>query len=326
MEKIRLVHIDGKFPNLALMALSSFFKKQKKTQVHFSRFPFRDLWETEYDLVLGSQIFQASSSKVEILKSEFPNAIIGGVGSENPKLTVKDFTGTEEHTLDYSLYPEFLPSIGFSSRGCRRKCPFCVVPQIEGEIRENLSIEEIWRGTSHPKKLLLLDNDFFGQPFWEEKSLFIIAGDFHVSLCQGINVRTLTEEQAFLIRKMQVRDDNFTCRRIYTSWDSVADEKQFFKGISKLLLAGESPQSIMVFFLTNFWEAGLTEDVWYRFYRLKEVGLRQFPMIYETKEKHANLELKQFQSWVIRRLYFKEDFNHYRNRREKRYELNASVS
>ena len=68
------------------------------------------------------------------------------------------------------------------------------------------------------------------------------------------------------------------------------------------------------------------EDVWYRFYRLKEVGLRQFPMIYETKEKHANLELKQFQSWVIRRLYFKEDFNHYRNRREKRYELNASVS
>jgi radical SAM superfamily enzyme YgiQ (UPF0313 family) len=37
---------------------------------------------------------------------------------------------------DYSLYPGFDYSIGFSTRGCFRNCHFCVVPEKEGMFKK----------------------------------------------------------------------------------------------------------------------------------------------------------------------------------------------
>src|SRR6266436_1647510 len=36
---------------------------------------------------------------------------------------------------DYSLYPKFTGSLGFTQRGCRLSCKFCVVPIKEGKNR-----------------------------------------------------------------------------------------------------------------------------------------------------------------------------------------------
>ncbi len=65
--------------------------------------------------------------------------------------------------LDYSIYPDFTASLGFTQRGCRLSCKFCVVPQKEGKNRSTQTIAEIWRGAGHPRNLHLLDNDFFGR-------------------------------------------------------------------------------------------------------------------------------------------------------------------
>ena len=305
--KIRLTQIDGKLPNLALMKLSSFFKSQGHS-VFFEQSVRRGLFEPDYDLVFGSVIFSTSAKKVALFRSEFPEAKIGGTGADE-KWTVEDFTGDYPDQYDYSIYPKFRHSIGFSQRGCRLRCKFCVVPEKEGKNRSANGIGDIWRGNPHPKNLLLLDNDFFGQPDWRVKSEEIIAGGFKVCFSQGINIRLFDREAAGVLARMKYYDDAFERRRIYTAWDNLRDAEIFFRGIGYLTEAGVKPDEIMVYFLCNYWQKGLTDDVWERFNRMVEIGLRPYPMVFDVA--NADPKIKNFQTWVIRRGYMKFDFGDY---------------
>jgi hypothetical protein len=177
---IRLTQIDGKLPNLALMKLAAWHRK-RGDKIYFSRDVERGLFESAYDRVYGSCIFQFSRHRLDRFTKAFPGATVGGTGvpvepSEfvqgdgsvlirpaKPAVTVESLCGPTRE-LDYSLYPEFDASLGFTQRGCRMSCPFCVVPWKEGKNRSECTIAGIWRGDPHPKKLHLLDNDFFGQP------------------------------------------------------------------------------------------------------------------------------------------------------------------
>lgn len=305
---IRLTQIDGKLPNLALMKLSHFYKSQGHA-VYFQDSVTRSIFEPEYDIVFGSAIFSTSEKKLKLFRAHFPEAKIGGTGS-GEKWTVEDFTGDYPDLYDYSIYPNFQHSIGFSQRGCRLRCKFCVVPEKEGKNRSANNISEIWRGEGYPKNLLLLDNDFFGQPEWREKSKQIIDGNFKVCFSQGINVRLFDKEAAMVLGRMKYYDDQFERRRIYTAWDNLRDENIFFRGIGHLTQSGIKPDEIMVYFLCNYWQKGLTSDVWTRFEKMQKIGLRPYPMIFEIET--ASPELKKFQTWVIRRAYMKVPFEKYK--------------
>ena len=293
--KIRLTHIDGKLPNLALMKLS-WFHKTNDDDVWFSKSCHRDLFEpNEFDQVYGSAIFTRSINAQNLLKREFPNAILGGTGTDNLD-TVDSIAGSKDW-LDYSIYSEYRHSIGFSQRGCRLRCKFCVVPTKEGKIRDNLSIHQIWRGADYPKEIILLDNDFFGQPDWEEKSKEIIDGDFKVCFCQGLNVRLIHEDGARYLAQMKYYNSDFTARRLYTAYDNPNDEKIFHRGFSILMDAGIKPRHVMVYMLVGYWPNETIGDVMDRFNQIKSNGAMAYPMVYNDKDK----ELKKFQRWVIRR-------------------------
>ena len=319
---VRLTQIDGKFPNLALMKLSA-YHKSKGDEVFFKRSVNRDLFEPDYDVVYGSAIFSTSHKKLEQFELNFPNAIVGGTGS-NSMMTVEQLIGVDEYEhYDYDIYPHFENSIGFSQRGCRLRCKFCVVPKKEGKNVDSNTIEKIWRGNPKNKKknIHLLDNDFFGQPNWQEKAQEIIDGGYRVSFTQGINIRLIDQEGANMLSKMKYYDDSFKTRRIYTAWDNKRDEKIFMRGVNYMLNAGIKPQQIMVYFLCNYWEKGLTEDVWYRFNQMVDLGILPYPMIFEKWD--ADRDLKEFQRWVIRRYYQFVPFENYsdRARRERLKDL-----
>jgi hypothetical protein len=296
-KRVRLTHLDGKLPNLALMKLSAWFKANG-AEVFFSKSVSRELFEGEYDLVLGSSIFAWSVNAREIFKQNFPSAVIGGTGAEDAT-SLEQYIGEDATECDYSIYPNFTPSLGFTQRGCRLKCSFCVVPKKEGRVKPMNTIADIWRGEPHPKQIILLDNDFFGQPDWRARTDELQAGNFEVSLNQGINVRLIHAEGAAVLAKLKYRDDQFKAKRIYTAWDNRKDEEIFLRGINLMLDAGIRPQNIMVYFLCGYWPGERWEDIFFRFEAMVKIGLLPYPMVYDNKNKM----LKLFQCWVIQRAY-----------------------
>lgn len=116
------------------MKLAHFYRTAGD-DVTFSRSPTRELFEGDYDLVFGSQIFDFTDRVPQIFLANFPSAILRGTGTKNFQ-TVEQFLGIGDYEFyDYTDYPGFSSSIGFSERGCRLKCLFCVVPQKEGRVR-----------------------------------------------------------------------------------------------------------------------------------------------------------------------------------------------
>lgn len=298
-QNVLLLHLDGSLPNLALMRIAAVHRaagdRVELRRVKSALGLEPHLGDPTWDMVYGSLIFEKTQPLAHHARRIYPHIMLGGTGwrvSSN----LADVQIDERGPLDYSVYPTFKRSIGFSMRGCRLKCGFCVVPQKEGKARSSSSIAQIWRGDGHPKEILLLDNDFFGNPAWQDVHAELVAGDFKVSFVQGINARMLTEETAAAIAKLKIRDDGMKRRRIYTAWDGARDEKRLFAGLNALVRHGFSPDMIMVYMLIGADDEETHADRDYRRRKLREFGCRPYPMPFKRTP-----ELVAFQRWVIQR-------------------------
>lgn len=305
---VRLTHLDGKLPNLALMKLGHWHRSQGDT-VTFSRKVAPEMFEPRYDKVYGSAVFKFSGRISAAFRDQWPDAVLAGTGTDDPRTVEQEIGQGEYEHYDYTLYPAFDASIGFTQRGCRLRCGFCVVPSKEGKPRSVNTIAQLWRGDPWPRHLHLLDNDFFGQPEdqWKARCEEIIAGGFRVCLNQGINVRMITEEVAPWIARLPYYDDQFKTRRLYTAWDNLKDERIFFRGVDLLEAAGVSPTHLLVYMLVGFAKDETLDAIMYRFHRMTERGMRPYPMVYNNE----NATLKRFQRWAIRKYYTFIPFEQY---------------
>jgi hypothetical protein len=321
--QVRLTQIDGKLPNLALMKLAH-YHRERGDELHFTKAIERDMLEPRYDRVYGSAIFSFSAARVARFKAVFPEAIVGGTHNLLDNTSVEQFLGIEENeSYDYSIYPRFDGSIGFTQRGCRLKCGFCVVPKKEGKPRSVNTIDTIWRGGGMPKHLHLLDNDFFGQPReqWQARVREIVDGGFRVCLNQGINTRMIDDESAAALKVMGYWDDSFKVKRLYTAWDNIGDEERFFRGVDTLERHGIAARDLLVYMLIGYDKRETWERVLYRFDRMIEREIRPYPMVYGDRERGlplggatARLErrtLAEFQRYAIRRGYTFSEFENW---------------
>lgn len=294
MRKVILYQLDGKIPNIALMRTAMHHRKcGDEVELRTPREPVEpQLWDSGTETIYGSLIFEKTEPTARRFVAAWPQAIVGGTGwSVGSNL---EYHGITEKGQDYSVYPQFRQSIGFTQRGCRLRCPFCVVPRKEGVVVEEQTIAQLWRGEPWPRELLLLDNDFFGQPNWRDRIAEIRDGEFKVSFNQGINVRFLNEETAAAIASVDYRDDSMKSRRIYTAWDSTRDERRIFRGLNYLVSCGVKPSHIMVYMLIGYWPKETTEDWLYRREKLRAFGCMPYPMPYARTREAVG-----FQRWVI---------------------------
>lgn len=294
---VRLTHLDGKLPNLALMKLAH-WHRARGDKVHLVRSPWPDMFEPSYDQVYGSALFAWSRPIAQRLKDAFPDAVVGGTGT-GEWTTVEEVIGEREYEhYDYSIYPDYPYSIGFTQRGCRLNCGFCVVPKKEGKPVSVNTISNIWRPET-PRCVVLLDNDFFGQPEaqWQNRIGEIQEGGFKVNFNQGINIRMITPESAAAISGVKYYNANFTSRRLYTAWDNLGQEKVFFKGLELLKEAGIKPAHLMVYMLIGYRPGETMAEILYRYEALVKAGVLPFPMVYDN----SNRLLKRFQRWVVGR-------------------------
>ena len=123
--KVKLVDVDSRIPNLALMKLSRYHKDQG------DKVGFRI---DNPDKVYVSAVFSKSSDITIMEDFGEVEVVKGGSGISLDKELPNE---VEDMKPDYSLYPDCNYSLGFTTRGCDRNCGFCIVHQKEGNFKHS---------------------------------------------------------------------------------------------------------------------------------------------------------------------------------------------
>jgi hypothetical protein len=303
--KVLLWHLDGKLPNLALMHLAAHHRalgdQVELRQAETASDLQPRLGDPAWGRVYGSLIFEWTRPLAREAERLYPSIQLGGTGwdfEDGVQIRRTDLPPEVAAVApDYRVYPRFEHSIGFSQRGCRFQCTFCVVPRKEGKVVPVSGLEAIWRGRGG---VILLDNDFFGNPQWPEVIADAKRLDIAIAVIQGINARTLNDKQAAAIASVRWMADNFERRRVYTAWDNEDDERTFFRGLDRLKAHGISPDSMLVYMLIGHAPGETHADRDYRRRKLREYGARPYPMPY-VRTGELGDELRAFQAWCVQR-------------------------
>lgn len=214
--KVLLIDVDSTIPNLALMKISG-YHKQKGDQVGFNI--------GDPDRIYASIVFSKNKWKGNGIKQMYPNVVVD-VGGSGFSLDNK-LPNTIEHTMpDYDLYNVDY-SMGFTTRGCIRKCTFCFVPKKEGNIKYNADIYEFWN-TNH-SHIVLLDNNILALPdHFEKIANQLLKNHCSVDFNQGLDIRLVNDDNAELLSKLRVNP------HYRFAWDCLKDEKKVVDGIEIL--------------------------------------------------------------------------------------------
>ena len=304
---IGLIDVDGKLPNLALMKISNYYKSMGE-QVEFVR---PDAGRNYYEKIYASAIFQKSHDECRKLQEYYGDRIeIGGTGVDIEKRLPPEI---ESMKPDYDLYKADMiypnikgimtkerkkkkaqqivdAGIGFTSRGCIRKCPFCFVPKKEGEFRKDQEIKDIINPRSNV--IILHDNNLTADPNCIDKLHEIRDRNLIVDINQGCDVRLMTPEIA------QAMSEVHHLRSIHYAWDLMGFENQVLQGIktmSKFIPASKHMCFCLVGFNTTF------EEDMYRVKKLESLGVRPYIMRYN--ERRDDIRMNHFARWVNAFIY-----------------------
>lgn len=153
--KIGLYNLEPKIHNSAMMQVSQ-YHKQQGDQVEI----YSPLLHDTYDKVYAFSLFDFTDKGY--VRDDM---ITGGTGFDIQSKLPKEI---EECDLDYSISPSCDFSMIWFSRGCFRKCPYCVVNEKEGNIHpvepKNLN--------PNGKYIKVMDNNFFANPERESNGIF----------------------------------------------------------------------------------------------------------------------------------------------------------
>jgi len=153
MRRVALFDIDSRIPNLALMKLSAYCKTQG-CEVVLARKPIR----IETDKYFASTVFFRASSRerIDALQALYGDRIeIGGSGIHLGKRHPAE---AEASFPDYGLYGHRSYALGFLTRGCRRRCAFCIVPEKEGAVKQPAGSFDDFVPSGQKNVMLLDDN------------------------------------------------------------------------------------------------------------------------------------------------------------------------
>jgi hypothetical protein len=276
--KIGLINVDSKIPNLALMKISGYFKARNH-QVEW----FKPLYASSFDKVFASKIFTFTPDY-----GYYPvNVIKGGSGYDLNKVLHRD---VEHQFPDYTLY-DMDYAMGYLTRGCYNKCPFCIVPQKEGRLHKHADLDEFW---DEQNKIMLLDNSL--TDFIEAESLLTQIKDLglRLNLSQGFNVRTIQPKIAKILSEIKL----WPTKQWHIAWDNINEKDKVLKGIRTLNNAGIKNWKIMCYVLVGF-NTSQKQDL-HRINLLEKLGVDPFVMTY-VKNKYT----RTLSKWCNRKPIFK---------------------
>ncbi len=191
MARIGLIDVDRtRFPNIALGKIAAWHK------AHEDSVEWADPMFGEYDRVYASKVFTFSPDFTEQYNCE---VIRGGTGYDIHSELPPEIDCMQP---DYSIYPgvDNKTAYGFLTRGCIRKCPWCVVPDKEGRIRPYMDVEQI--AIDGRKRLILMDNNLLAAgDYAKEQFVKIIDHGYRIDLNQANDARLVDDDFADLMAR-----------------------------------------------------------------------------------------------------------------------------
>lgn len=222
-----LIDNGTRHPNLALMKISGYYKDKGKEVELLESYDNID----KYEKVFISRVFTFTEvpDGIEDLK----NVEVGGTGfykEKAPNLPDE----IEHHIPDYDLYVNYINkqiengkkreyykdyldySIGFTTRGCFRKCPFCVNRKYD-KVFKHSPVSEFF--DTKRKHIYLWDDNFLGYSKWETILDDLIATGRQFQFRQGLDLRLVTDAKACKLSKVKYHGD------FMFAFDNVNDKK-----------------------------------------------------------------------------------------------------
>lgn len=268
-----------RFPNLACMKISAYYKAQGHEVSLYQ--------PGVYDKVFISKVFtDTPDPPVE--------GVRGGSGYFFDKATPLP-PEIEHHMPDYHLYDPLLPSldntqyytnysIGFLTRGCFRKCPFCI-NQNYTHVIQHSPLEEFYDPTR--KKICLLDDNFFGYPKWKELLLQLQATKKPFQFKQGLDERLLTDEKCEILFQSKYDGDYIF------AFDNIKDYDLIHSKL-KLIRKHTDSTQIKFYVLCGFESTDATDiaNTFKRISLLQEYSCCPYIMRYQNKDEKPYLASK----------------------------------
>lgn len=198
----------------------------------------------------------------EVLKAE-----------ETAKLNRTEFN-KKKYMIQFKEYLEY--SIGFVTRGCFRKCGFCVNQKYD-HVFCHSPLAEFYDESR--KKICLLDDNFFGYPKWKEILTEIIATGRPFKFKQGLDERILTEDKCQMLFNAKY-DGDFTF-----AFDKVSDYELIHKKLQ--MIRSYHPRKSVKFYVLVGFESTDYKDIENAFMRI-ELLLRYRCLPYIMRFQNKN--------------------------------------
>ena len=296
--RVGLIDVDGhNFPNLPLMKLSAWHKKQGDHVEWYD-----PMFSGHMDKVYMSKVFSFSPDFEYFIDAD--EIIKGGSGYCISLVDGKEvFDKSKDLELppeiehiypDYSLYGIADTAYGFLSRGCPRGCEFCHVEEKEG--RRSVKVADLSEFWSGQKNIVLCDPNILACRQWKDLLQQLIDSKAWVDINQGLDIRLMTEEKAEMLKKIKVKNFHFAWDR-YEDKEKILPKFKMFKEIT-----GIRYQQLGVFVLCNF-NTTFDQDL-ERIYTLRDLGFSPYVMLYDKEHIPKGHDLRKMQRWVNNRIIF----------------------
>lgn len=300
--RIGLIDVDGhNFPNLALMKLSAWHKAQGDEVEWYS-----PLFATEpFDKVYMSKVFTFTPDYEWAINAR--QIIKGGTGYG----LYYDLPKEIEYTFpDYSIYPQYPFAVGFLTRGCIRKCPWCIVPKKEGWIHAVNTWDKIKRPDS--RDIVFLDNNVLASEHGIAQIEDMIGKDVRIDFNQAMDARLVTPEIAKILSRVKWIGGTlrFAC-------DTSAMIPILKRCVSYLEENGVKPYRIFVYTLIQDVDESLS-----RIKAMDEIGVQPFGQPYRdfTNNIEPTEDQKRLARWCNNKaVHRKTRFEDYSNENRKAY-------
>lgn len=287
-----------KFPPLGLLKLASYYRS-RGDQVKLVRGLHEDIGFNPDQIAVTSLFTYAWKQvheAIDFYHNKFNTAKIkvGGIYASLMPDRIKStfpfvdiniglFEEADKYLPAYDLLEEveewkgWNSTILFTSRGCIRRCPYCVVPQIEGTIRRTIEDLKRYVYPGH-KRIILWDNNFFASPNWKSLLNELCEINLPVDFNQGVDCRLIDDEKAGMITNLRISD-------IRLALDNIDVKKAFTNAVTYLSNNGINRRKIFAYVLYNFYSEGHLKDTPRAFFErvkhIAELGCVSYPMRYE---------------------------------------------